>query len=38
MRLLITTQKVDKKDPILGFFHRWLEEFDKHRERLRVVC
>ncbi len=38
MRLLIITQKVDKNDPILGFFHRWLEEFSKHCESLIVIC
>ena len=38
MRLLIITQKVDKNDPILGFFHRWLEEFAKNCEQLLVIC
>ena len=38
MRLLIITQKVDKNDPILGFFHRWIEEFAKHCESLVVIC
>src|SRR3989344_232174 len=38
MRLLIVTQKVDKKDPILGFFHRWIEEFAKNFEKVTVVC
>lgn len=38
MRLLICTQAVDKNDPILGFFHRWIEEFAKHCERVTVVC
>lgn len=38
MRLLILTQKVDKNDPILGFFHRWIEEFAKHCEQLTVIC
>lgn len=27
MRLLIITQRVDKNDPILGFFHGWLQAF-----------
>lgn len=35
---MIVTQKVDKNDPILGFFHRWLEEFAKHCEKLTVIC
>lgn len=38
MKLLIITQKVDKNDPILGFFHRWLEEFAKHCEFVTVIC
>ncbi len=38
MRLLILTQKVDVNDPILGFFHRWIEEFAKHCEQVTVVC
>lgn len=38
MRILITTQAVDSDDPILGFFHRWIEEFAKHCERVTVVC
>lgn len=38
MRLLICTQKVDKNDPILGFFHRWLGEFSKHWEHIHVIA
>lgn len=38
MRLLIITQKVDKDDPILGFFHRWIEEFSKNCESVLVIC
>jgi glycosyltransferase involved in cell wall biosynthesis len=38
MRLLIITQKVDKDDPILGFFCRWIEEFAKHFEAVTVIC
>ena len=38
MNLLICTQKIDKDDPILGFFHRWVEEFAKHCEQVIVVC
>ncbi len=37
-KLLIITQKVDKDDPILGFFHRWIEEFAKNVERVTVIC
>ncbi len=38
MKLLITTQAVDKNDPILGFFHGWLLEFAKHFEHVEVIC
>src|SRR5690349_983344 len=38
MRLLIITQKVDSKDPILGFFHRWIVEFAKNTTKVSVVC
>lgn len=38
MKLLIITQKVDRNDPILGFFHRWVEEFAKHCESIIVIC
>jgi glycosyltransferase involved in cell wall biosynthesis len=37
MRLLIITQKVDKNDPDLEFFHRWLEEFSKRVEQVIVI-
>ncbi len=32
MKLLICTQVVNKDDPVLGFFVRWIEEFKKHCE------
>lgn len=38
MRILIITQKVDREDPILGFFHRWIEEFAKRFEKVTVIC
>lgn len=38
MKLLILTQKVDKNDPILGFFHGWLVEFSRHFETITVIC
>mgnify|MGYP000284661943 CR=1 FL=1 len=38
MKLLIITQKVDKYDFVLGFFHRWIEEFAKHVEKVIVIC
>jgi len=38
MKLLILTQKVDKNDDVLGFFHDWLLEFAKKCEKLTVIC
>lgn len=38
MRLLIVTQAVDRDDPVLGFFHRWIEEFAKKCEHVSVIC
>lgn len=38
MRLLIITQAVDERDPVLGFFTRWITEFAKHCERIEVIC
>ena len=38
MRLLICTQTVDSSDPVLGFFHRWVEEFAKHADQVIVIC
>ncbi len=38
MKLLILTQKVDKNDQNLGFFHRWLLEFAKYFERVTIIC
>lgn len=38
MKLLITTQAVDKNDPILGFFHGWICAFAKHFEHIYVIC
>lgn len=38
MRILICTQAVDAKDPVLGFFVRWIEEFAAHCEEVTVVC
>jgi glycosyltransferase involved in cell wall biosynthesis len=38
MKFLIVTQVLDKNDPILGFFHRWVEEFAKHCEAVTVIC
>lgn len=38
MKLLIITQIVDLNNPVLGFFHRWIEEFSKHYEKITVIC
>lgn len=38
MKLLICTQVIDKNDPVLGFFHRWIEEFADKCEQIVVVC
>lgn len=38
MNLLIVTQKMDVNDPILGFFHRWVEEFALYFPKITVVC
>lgn len=37
MKILIVTQSVDRNDPILGFFLRWIREFSKHCERVTVI-
>ncbi len=37
-KILIITQVVDRQHPILGFFHRWIEEFAKHCERVQVIA
>ena len=38
MKLLIVTQTVDSGDLILGFFHRWIEEFAEDVEQVEVIC
>lgn len=38
MKLLITTQTVDRNDPVLGFFHGWVLEFSKYFERIDIIC
>ncbi|KKT29483.1 hypothetical protein A3I36_02740 [Candidatus Giovannonibacteria bacterium RIFCSPLOWO2_02_FULL_45_28] len=38
MNLLILTQKVDKEDDNLGFFHRWLEKFAEKTDNVFVVA
>lgn len=38
MKLLIITQKINKNDPILGFFHGWIREFSKHFDSIVGIC
>jgi len=38
LHLLIVTQKADSSDPILGFFHRWLQAFASSTEHLTVLA
>lgn len=38
MRLLIVTQAIDRSHPVLGFFHRWIEEFAKHSDQVHVIA
>lgn len=38
MRILIITQTLDLSDPILGFFHEWVEVFSKKVHRLCVIA
>lgn len=37
MKILIITQAVDRAHPILGFFHRWIEEFAKQCTSVTVI-
>ena len=38
MKILIITQKVDREDTVLGFFHGWILEFSRRYERVIVIC
>jgi glycosyltransferase involved in cell wall biosynthesis len=38
MKLLIITQVIDTQHPVLGFFHRWVEEFAQHCEHVHVIA
>ena len=37
MRLLIITQKIDRDDPVLGFFHEWIAEFANNCEKVTAI-
>jgi len=36
--ILILTQKMDRNDDFLGFFHGWTEEFAKHFGKITLIC
>jgi glycosyltransferase involved in cell wall biosynthesis len=38
MNLLIITQKVDRNDSILGFFHAWIKSFSQYFQKITVIC
>ena len=38
MKLLVITQKVDQNDPVLGFFHRWIEALAAKIELVTIIC
>jgi glycosyltransferase involved in cell wall biosynthesis len=38
MKLLILTQKVDRTDTVLGFFHLWIERFSRRFDSILVCC
>ena len=38
MKLLICTQKVDRDDPVLGFFVHWIEKLAERYELVTVIC
>ena len=38
MRLLVVTQKVDKNDAVLGFFHNWLLKFADNFDNIIAIC
>ena len=38
MTLLVITQVVDRDDPVLGFFHQWIEELAATVDAIEVLC
>lgn len=38
MKLLILTQKIDKNDPVLGFFENWVRTFSEKFDGTTVIC
>src|SRR3989344_3493663 len=38
INLLVCTEAIDRNDPLLGFFHDWVQEFARHAHRVHVIC
>lgn len=38
MKLLVITQKMDKDDPVLGFFHNWVYHLSLECDQVSVIC
>ncbi|TSC70619.1 MAG: hypothetical protein CEO12_199 [Parcubacteria group bacterium Gr01-1014_46] len=38
MRLLVFTQKIDRNDSVLGFFHDWVIKISERCESVEVIC
>ena len=38
IKLLICTQKVDRDDSVLGFFHEWIKKIAEYCDQLTVIC
>ena len=38
MKLLITTQILDKDNPLLGFFHEWVRGLAKQFKKIIIIC
>jgi glycosyltransferase involved in cell wall biosynthesis len=38
MKLLIITQKVNREDPVLGFFHDWIFKLSEKFQKVSVIC
>src|SRR3989338_6152195 len=36
--VLVLTQKMNREDPILGFFHGWMIELAKHADEVTIIC
>lgn len=37
-KLLIITQKVDREDPVLGFFHGWISRLAEEFKQITAIC